>query len=228
MSTWSRYQRLVARGARVERLVAYADAVFAIAMTLLIVELHAPEVPVERLPDALRELVPGYLSFVLSFAVIGLVWLSHHRKMSVIVGFDQNLLRLNLLMLLFVASLPLPSAVLGRYGDAVPAVYLYAATIAAIGFSMSGIWMYAWHRRLVSDDVDVALFRLVLVQSFPIPGFFLLSIPIAALWGAGAAELTWIAALPASFVITRVYRSRSDRVGYPTALSAPDVHQENR
>jgi uncharacterized membrane protein len=209
MSTWSRYLKVIAQGDRLERMVFFSDAVFAIAMTLLVVELHVPEVPQAELGPALAELVPGYLSFLLSFAVVGLVWLSHHRKLGVVVRFDQDLLRLNLLMLLFVASLPLPSAVLGRYGDDELAVYLYAATIAGIGLSMTAIWVYAWHRRLVSPEVDVAMFRLVLVQSLPIPGIFLLSIPVAALFGATAAEITWIAALPLSFVITRVYRARS-------------------
>jgi hypothetical protein len=54
------------------------------------------------------------------------------------------------------------------------------------------------------------VFRLVLVQSFPIPGVFLLSIPVALLFGATAAELTWIAAIPASVIITRVYRARTE------------------
>ncbi len=54
----------------------------------------------------------------------------------------------------------------------------YLATIAVIGFLMSAMWVYAWHRWLVDQKVTVDLYRFVLVQSFPIPGIFLLSLPV--------------------------------------------------
>lgn len=209
MSAYSRYTATIARGASSERLVLFSDAVFAIAMTLLVIELHAPDVPVDELGRALGELVRPYLTFALSFAVIGLVWLSHHRKFRVIGRTDPVLLRLNLLMLFFVASLPLPTAILGGHGDAVVAVLVYAATICAVGFALSGMWLYAWHARLVDSSVDVAVFRYVLLQSFPIPGIFLLSIPIAVTWGADAAEVAWIAAVPAGWIIAALYRRAS-------------------
>ncbi|MBX3099452.1 MAG: DUF1211 domain-containing protein [Salinibacterium sp.] len=208
MTTYQRYVRTIAEGSAIERLVFFSDAVFAIAMTLLVVELHVPTVAAEDLASALAELGPEYLSFVLSFAVIGAVWMSHHRKFRVIVRYSQALLRLNLFMLLAVASVPFSTAVLGRYGDVQLSVYIYAASICLIGFLLSAMWIYAWHSHLIDPDVPVDVFRYVLVQSFPIPGIFLLSIPIAALAGATAAEITWAAALPISFTITRVYRAR--------------------
>lgn len=189
----------------------FSDAVFAIAMTLLVVELKVPHVSNAQLGSELLRLTPEFLSFILSFVVIGAVWMSHHRKFRAITGYTQTLVRLNLLMLLAVASLPFTTSLLGRYGDARISVYLYAATIAIIGFVMSAMWIYAWHRGLVAEDVTVDVFRYVLVQSFSIPGIFLLSIPVVALAGAMAAELTWIAAVPASLIINRVYRSGSRR-----------------
>ncbi len=206
----SRYAALV-DSAPIERLVLFSDAVFAIAMTLLVIELHAPQVAEAELPGALAELVRPYLTFALSFAVIGLVWLSHHRKFRVIERCDAGLLRLNLLMLFFLASIPLPTAILGEHGDSVLAVLVYAGTICAVGFTLSAIWLYAWHAGLVNSEVDEALFRYLLVRSFPVPGIFLLSIPIAALWGATAAELTWIAALPASWILATTYRRLAGR-----------------
>lgn len=214
MTTYTQYLRTIARGDTVERMAFFSDAVFAIAMTLLVIEIHVPDVGAAELGQALTELLPEYLTFALSFAVVGLVWLSHHRKVSAIVRHDQNLLRLNLLMLLFVASLPLPTAILGRYGDDTLPVILYAATVAATGFSLSAVWMYAWHRGLVREDVTIDVFRYVLVQSFPIPGMFLLSISVAVLAGPTAAELSWVAAIPAAFIITRLYRGRR---------TAPDI-----
>lgn len=214
MTTLDRYRARLARGDSLERATFFSDAVFAIAMTLLVIELHLPEMPdadvdTALFDAALASLLPGYLTFVLSFVVVGMIWLSHHRKYTAIVRYDPGLLRLNLLMLLFVASLPLPTAVLGAHGDQVGAVVVYALTIAATGFALTAIWLYAWHRGLIADDVDEAVFRLVLVQSFPIPGFFLLSVPVAVLAGPTAAQLSWLLAIPVSMLIPRVYRARA-------------------
>ncbi len=210
MTTLDRYRARIAHGDSLERVTFFSDAVFAIAMTLLVIELHLPEVPEAGFDAALAALLPEYLTFVLSFAVVGMIWLSHHRKFTAIVRYDQPLLRLNLLMLLFVASLPLPTAILGAHGDQVGAVVVYALTVAATGFSLTGIWLYAWHRGLIAAEVDEAVFRLVLVQSFPIPGFFLLSIPVAVLAGPTAAQLSWLLAIPAAALIPRVYRARAE------------------
>ncbi len=211
MNTYKNYLRQIAEGDAMERIVFFSDAVFAIAMTLLIVELHVPVVPNSELGAALLELVPGYLTFILSFVVVGLVWLSHHRKFRVIVRYNQTLLRMNLLVLLFVASLPLPTAILAEYGDNTLAVYVYATTICLIGFLLSLMWLYAWHNNLVDPSITVDVFRYVLVQSFPIPGIFLLSIPLAALAGPTVAEISWALALPVSFILTRIYGARTDR-----------------
>lgn len=209
VTTYQRYLLSIAEGSAIERLVFFSDAVFAIAMTLLVVELHVPTVAADDLGPALAELAPEYLSFVLSFAVIGAVWMSHHRKFRAIIKYTQPLLRINLVMLLVVASVPFSTAVLGRYGDVPLSVYIYASSICLIGLLLTAMWMYAWHAKLIDQHVSVDVFRYVLVQSFPIPGIFLLSIPVAAFAGATAAEFTWAAAVPISYIITRVYRARS-------------------
>ncbi|MBX3089854.1 MAG: DUF1211 domain-containing protein [Cryobacterium sp.] len=207
MTTYKKYRTLISTGGSTERLVFFSDAVFAIAMTLLVVELKVPQVPHEELGAALVEMIPEFGSFVLSFVVVGMIWMSHHRKFRAITGYTQTLIRINLLMLLVVASLPFTTSLLGRYGDDRLSVYVYGATIAAIGFLMSALWIYAWHKKLVSPEVTVDVFRYVLVQSFSIPGIFLLSIPVAVFAGATVAEITWIAAVPVSLIINRIYRA---------------------
>jgi uncharacterized membrane protein len=208
----SRYLRTVAEGSALERTIAFSDAVFAIAMTILVLELHVPEVEPDALPAALLALVPGYLTFALSFVVVGVIWLSHHRKFSVIVRYDQTLLRINLLMLLLVASLALPTALLGRFGDQAISAVVYAALIAGIGFLMTTLWVYAWHRRLIDERVDVDVFRYVLAQSIPIPGVFLLSIPVSLLAGPTAGELAWILSIPISIAVPRFHDRRAARL----------------
>lgn len=206
-SARDRYLRLIAEGSALERTIAFSDAVFAIAMTILVLELHVPEVEPAELPAAVLGLLPEYLTFALSFVVVGVVWLSHHRKFAVITRYDQMLLRLNLLLLLLVASLALPTAVLGEYGDQPFAAALYAGSIALTGFLLSGIWVYAWRRGFVDNRLDSGVFRYALTQSLTVPAVFLLSIPVAYLAGPLAAELSWAAAIPASFLIPRLQRS---------------------
>jgi uncharacterized membrane protein len=208
MSIADRYRSTIAHGSSLERTNAFSDAVFAIAMTLLVLEIRVPDVADGDLAASLASLIPAYPTFVLSFAVVGAIWMAHHRKFRAIERYDQTLLRLNLLMLLFVASLPLPTALLGRFGDQRVSVYIYATSIGLIGLLMSATWIYAWHRGFIAASVTLDVFRYVLVQSFPIPGMFLLSIPVAALFCATAAEISWALTLPISFVITRLYRSR--------------------
>lgn len=208
MSITENYRQSIAEGSSPERANAFSDAVFAIAMTLLVLEIHVPDTDGGDLAASLAALLPSYLTFALSFVVVGAIWMAHHRKFRAIERLDQPLLRMNLVMLFVVASLPLPTAILGRFGDQALSVYVYAASIAVIGFLISAMWIYAWHRGFVAASVDVDVFRYVLVQSLPIPGMFLLSIPIALLFGATVAELTWALTLPLSLVITRVYRMR--------------------
>lgn len=204
MTVRSRYFTLVASGPTVERAVLFSDAVFAIALTLLVIEIHVPQVPPAELGQALAHLLPDYLAFALSFFVIGGIWMSHHRKFRTIERHDQTLLRLNLVMLLFVASLPLPTAVLAGYGDTVTAVVLYSGSIAAIGAMMSVIWWFAYRRGLTSVAVDRELFRYMLGQSLVIPVMFALSIPVALLAGAHAAQAVWVLSLPMYLVLGRV------------------------
>lgn len=211
MTTWERYRRLVAQGSDVERAAFFSDAVFAIALTLLVIEIRVPDVPREELGLALLEVLPEYLTFVLSFLVIGTVWLSHHRKFRVMSGHDQTLLRLNLLLLLLVASLPIPTAILGRYGDTVVAVCAYAASIASIGLAMSAIWGYARRRGLTSPTVTRDLYLFMLGQSLVIPAVFAASIPVALSAGASAGEFIWLLSLPLYVALGRIYGGRLTR-----------------
>jgi len=208
MTIRERYFQLVAQGPEVDRPAFFSDAVFAIALTLLVIEIHVPDVSAAGLPAALLELAPEYLTFALSFLVIGAVWLSHHRKFRMIAAHDQTLLRLNLILLLFVATLPLPTALLGRYGDTAIAVVVYAATIALIGLAMAVVWTYAWRRRLTAPEVTLDLFVYMLGQTLLIPAVFALSIPTALLFGPLAGQLAWLVALPLYVTVGRVYGVR--------------------
>ncbi|WP_104180823.1 TMEM175 family protein [Arthrobacter sp. B0490] len=108
---------MLTRGASTDRTVFFSDAVFAIAMTLLVLDLEVPDgLQPDQVGAALVEQLPHFFSFALSFTVIGSAWMNHHRKVRVIVRYDFRLQVLNLLLLFFVALLPLPTNVLSEYG----------------------------------------------------------------------------------------------------------------
>ena len=104
-----------------DRIVNLSDGVFAIAITLLVLDIRAPDIPQNmvssQLPGALLSLWPKYLSYVLSFVGISAFWLIHHSIFRPIRSYDRILLYLNLLFLMVVAFLPFPTSLLGEYGD---------------------------------------------------------------------------------------------------------------
>ena len=94
------------------RLEAFSDGVFAIAITLLILEIKVP--PAANLGNGLLQLWPSYLAYAISFVVIGAIWINHHAMFDWIDRVDQKLLLLNTLHLMFIAFLPFPTAVLAE------------------------------------------------------------------------------------------------------------------
>jgi uncharacterized membrane protein len=146
------------------RLVLFSDAVFAIAITLLAVDVNVPVVEPQQLSGALRDLVPSIATFALTFVVIGLYWMNHHRMFQAIVRFDYTLAWLNLLVLLGVAVLPVSNALLSGYPSSPYAVLFYATTLSCTSLASALLWCYASTRhRLVASHVGTqdirAIFR---------------------------------------------------------------------
>jgi uncharacterized membrane protein len=127
------------------RLEAFSDGVFAIAITLLVLEIKVP--PVESIGLGLLNLWPSYLAYAISFIVIGAIWINHHAMFDWIVRADQKLLLLNTLHLMFIAFLPFPTAVLAKAfhvhsGQDIAAAF-YAGTLTIIGVLVTVMWWYA-------------------------------------------------------------------------------------
>src|SRR3954453_2264971 len=104
-----------------ERVAFFSDAIFAIAMTLLVVDLHVPSIVDEAssrdLWAALGDMQYEILMFFISFAVLGAFWLHHHRQFGRFGAVDRQASAVNLVYLALIAFLPFPSAVLSSYGD---------------------------------------------------------------------------------------------------------------
>lgn len=189
-----------------DRMVFFSDAVFAIAITLLVLPLADARLPEAGLTSALVALWPKVFAFVLSFLVIGNYWIAHHNSFDVIVALDGRLLQLNLLFLLCIAFLPFPTAVLGEHGANKPAVVLYASAIVLTGLAKTGTWWYATrHHRLVDPRLDPRFIRSVTWNSLVAPAVFLPSIPVAFV-SEQAAEYLWILAFPLGSLMHWLFR----------------------
>jgi uncharacterized membrane protein len=141
------------------RLAAFSDGVFAIAITLLVLELHLPDVGSDGLWRAIVHEWPQFAAYLTSFLIIGIMWVNHHSMFRRITRADRPLLFLNLLLLLWTALLPFPTELIARYLRAsgsdphvAAAIYSVNLTLAAIAFSL--IWAHAIRARLVEHDMD--------------------------------------------------------------------------
>jgi uncharacterized membrane protein len=140
------------------RIEAFSDGVFAIAITLLIIEIGVPHVVgTESLSERLVKLWPSYLGYAISFLVIGTVWANHHS--------DHILLFLNIVFLMCVAFIPFPTALLADYLSGtdehrITAVAVYSGTLAVTAVFFTILWLYAvGNYRLVDRAVDPLLLR---------------------------------------------------------------------
>lgn len=143
------------------RIEAFSDGVFAIAITLLILEIQVPpQTPHGGLRNALVNLWPSYLAFLASFMTIGVMWLNHHRLFTLINKKDDGLIAFNLLLLLGVTWLPFPTALLaehllGSHADQQVAAVVYSGSFLALAIVFNVMWHYAIRARIVTDDVNV-------------------------------------------------------------------------
>lgn len=146
------------------RLEAFSDGVFAVAITLLILDLHAPEPGHGSLAHGLGALWPQYLAYLVSFLVIGIIWLNHHATIQLLARTDHTTQVLNLLLLLPVSVLPWPTSVLAAYArhgsraDQHAAVLLYGGVSSAMALAFNLLWRHVMRRHdLWRAGVDAAL-----------------------------------------------------------------------
>jgi uncharacterized membrane protein len=141
------------------RLLALSDGVFAIALTLLALSLHVPTLPSHSsdaaLTHALRQQLPSYLSFLISFYVVASYWMRHRRLMRSVETVDAGLIRLTLFLLFCVAALPFPAALLGQYGSRAIALVVYGGLNALAVLTMLRLQFAVRGRHLAAASADV-------------------------------------------------------------------------
>jgi uncharacterized membrane protein len=143
------------------RTEAFSDGVFAIAVTLLVLEIRPPEHGEGSLVDGLLDLWPSYLAYALSFATIGIMWLNHHELLRLVRAVDRGFLLMNLLLLLLVAFIPFPTNVLADFladaDERKTAAFFYAGSFTVMAVVYNAYWHYLRsHRSLLEPHVTDA------------------------------------------------------------------------
>ena len=127
-----------------DRIVMLSDGVFAIAITLLVLDIRVPNgVNSSDVSAIVRSLLPHFIGYTISFIVIASYWLGHRRIMKVMTHVDRNFLWLNFLFLFFITVFPVPTSLLGLHLGTVAPTIIYACFSAATGFSLWLLWIYA-------------------------------------------------------------------------------------
>lgn len=160
-------------GLSFERVVFFSDAVFAIVITLLVLEIKVPHVEGHTeggVLYALLNLLPKFIGFVMSFFIVGVMWIEHHRIFRFIERYDAGLLWRNLFFLLSVSFVPFPTALFSEYFWSRAAFVLYAATFGVVALMKLWVWSYAVRRpALIGATHDAAALRRISRRSLAVP-----------------------------------------------------------
>ena len=211
---------------QVERLILFSDAVFAIAITLLIIEIKIPHLESatgqlsfaeanNQLTDAMLNQIPLWIGFLVSFSVIGAYWNSHHRMFAYVDVHDGKLIFLNFVFLMTIVVMPFSSAFFSEFvGFQTPFIF-YALNVSLTGICQWLIWRYiSHHKGTISRRVTAADRRYGNARSIVVPALFLFSIVLYFILKTNITPLkmatiyaswSWFLLFPLSFLIRKIY-----------------------
>jgi uncharacterized membrane protein len=215
-------QQPLQRGLGTGRLEAFSDGVFAIAITLLVLDIALPASASKHLLRSVGDLWPSYLAYVASFGTIGAMWLGHNAITEYLDRVDAAFIRINLLLLLFVAFLPFPTKMVAEYisGNSLErvAVTFYGLTFLLASTLLLVLWRYAVRKHLVRPDMNDEEIGFLTRRLTPGLGGYLililagLFVPIVAVIGYLAVAIYYI--VP-SRGLTRLIRRKLHRAQRP-------------
>lgn len=188
-------------GMGLSRIVSFSDGVFAVAITLLVLSIEVPvirpDIADRELPGALLRLSPIFTAYVISFLVVGLFWIGHHRVFGVLERYDRGLLWLNLVFLMTIVFVPFPTSLISKYPDSRAALIAYAVSVAASGLLICLIMWYGVHDHRLADFVDLKEHRRFMFGYSSMAFIFLLSTAVSFL-SVSAAKYFWLVLIPSN------------------------------
>jgi uncharacterized membrane protein len=169
------------------RLEAFSDGVLAIAITLLILEVHVPDAEPGGLAAELAHQWPSYAAYAVTFLVIGIMWVNHHELFDGIAVVTRTLMFFNLFLLMAIAFLPFPTALMAQYlregRNSHIATAVYGATMTLIGLGFVGLWWYlSRHPDQMVEGLDADDARQSMRRALPGPVIYGATIGLAYIW----------------------------------------------
>lgn len=166
---------------QLERLILFSDAVFAIAITLLVIEIKVPEIERAQLSDhnlllELGRLIPKFFGFIISFMFIGIYWTVHHRLFGYVVDYTKKLITLNLFFLFAIVLMPFSTAFYSEYvmKKMMTPVIFYTGNIVLLGFFNMLLWLYISNsKNKLSEGLSRAEANYSVLRSVLVPVFFI-------------------------------------------------------
>jgi uncharacterized membrane protein len=194
----------------VERINGFSDAVFAVAITLLILTIVVPEVSdIDRLGQELADMWPKFMGFLVSFVIIGAFWMNHHGMFTYLRRSTAGLLRINLLLLMFIVLLPFSTDLMSEYDSSVLAATFYNINMIAVSLVMCLLWWYvSYYGGLVDDSVTPALRRHLLLVYASMAIVFCISIAIA-FFSIPASRYFYLSLIPINSLLDHIRRKGS-------------------
>jgi len=167
---------------QLERLILFSDAVFAIAITLLVIEIKIPEIHERPVTEnavlhKLAELIPKFVGFLVSFLLVGQYWIVHHRMFSFVINFTDRLIWLNILFLFAIALMPFSTGFYSEYvlrGVVTPVIF-YTGNIALLGLANFLMWRYLGNQKNnLTENLTPALSKYFSLRALTVPTIFVI------------------------------------------------------
>ncbi len=201
------------------RTEAFSDGVFAIAITLLILEVNVPETAFDNLWRGIIDQWPSYLAYATSFITIGGIWLAHHGILRRLQYANTRLMLINLLLLMAVSFLPFPTKLMAEAihsSDAErAAVIFYGGSLLIISSLLSALWgSVARDRHLLRPEVSEKEFNSIAMATGPNIGFYV-GVIVLAIFAPRVAAFGYLVV-----AVVAVLRARGDRSSPPTTAPA--------
>lgn len=195
---------------KIERVISFSDAVFAFAITLMALSIDIPDLPTHltqsELLDKLYDLYPQFESYVISFSVIAIFWVSYHQVFNHIKGSHITMVYLNLLFLLLITLLSLSTSLVINYGTYQIPYIIYCFIVIMTSSLLATIWWHATrNKRLVDKNLHPFFIKGVLVNLMSIPIVFTISIIISFV-NLDIAQYFWLIIAPLNITIKRRYK----------------------
>ena len=194
---------------KLEHVISFSDAIFAFAITFMALSLDIPDLPIDltqsELLDKLYDLYPQFESYIISFAVIAIFWVSYHQVFNHIKGSHITMVYLNLLFLLLITLLSLSTSLVINYGTYQIPHIIYCSLVIMTSLLLALIWWYATKNKYLDKNLHSFFIKGVMANLMSIPIIFTISIIISFV-NLNIAQYFWLVIVPLTIAIRRRYK----------------------